>query len=228
MIRAFQLFMSQICTIYFRYLMVGECMNQSSPGELTDKCQNDSSQAERVYSPLTKQHYKNRFCALCNGVQDSVPWPVKAACRDVPNYSELHTSEDFFLEAWQSPFCALLAVPPEGSEARECSHDSSMVSECPADWADRSFISDCQRYRHPITVRGMGTYRNVFCAICNGVVLTRTLDSCDVMSRMLTTHFPYSAVYDYHLPANSNTSASDQCPEAQLFDTFQASIVSRE
>lgn len=204
--------------------MVDECNNgTSSPGH-SDSCKTPFVETVPVYSPETKYHYKNKFCALCNDVQDTVPWPVKATCQAVLNYSKLLTSEDFFLEAWQNPSCGLFAVPPEGSEARECSHDSRMVSECPADWPDPSDVTYCQKYIHPVSVHGDTTYRNVFCAKCNGIYLGRRLiNVCHPPFGGLDILTPYSQAQDSVFSGNHNLSTSDQCPNSQVFDIFRVS-----
>ncbi|BFZ06833.1 hypothetical protein BsWGS_09872 [Bradybaena similaris] len=127
------------------------------------------------------QIFINKYCALCHGIVDVVPWNIQVSCEGKKKLSTLHSARDVLLMFLSQPDCTLAYVPPSSHVARKCYSDPAMISRCnvTGSWSKRDSFYEraCHSFLTPKTVDNI-MYKNVFCYMCNHdeetqMVLTR-------------------------------------------------------
>lgn len=160
------------------YKMVTKCPLNFRDENLKEKCEQRTMKDNILNPPVSDRNfvftYRNKYCAECSNVFDYEPWLLRFVCysdmyADVDLYF-LETLEDFMNEIYEFPFCSLFNVKPSNKEIRQCNY-YGIVSECNVTgrWKEYNEFIDvaCQTYT-TIFELDIFTYRNVFCAICNG------------------------------------------------------------
>ncbi|WAR28893.1 hypothetical protein MAR_014597 [Mya arenaria] len=127
-----------------------------------------------VSSKTTRRIYYNSLCAECNEQKQAVPWQMI-----IPQMGPLTSYELAVMtnEDIDKAFPRRLYTPPEGEDwtSKEC---VSVVGSCNS--SNTTLQTLCKTYYAPIKRVSSHTrrpYKNVFCAMCNGLNEERLLDN---------------------------------------------------
>lgn len=178
-----------------------------------------------VYSPDTKLNYKNKYCALYNGVARYIPWELYLHCPLAPFAFATPFGEVIENDEIQNHFvCSVYWKPnnPSYVKGKVCPSYQSHVQNCPSTMVTESLETLCTNY-HKQLVRGKkSTYRNVFCMACNEhfTSLSTAKQTC-----MKPSHKPVT--YDFHSLVNLDVILSKakyavlgdraQCPKGSVY-----------
>ncbi|XP_072014797.1 uncharacterized protein [Amphiura filiformis] len=157
-----------------------------------------------VYGP-DGRHYKNRFCALCNGIDPSTlkAWTLKFDCYDDFNPLADDTSDkttvDIMLELLDQ--CTIDLVSPT-FDHRYCF--PTITYQCDDEFSDLEIVRACQSYSAPVQI-GNAMYKNPHCAACNNVDMSSSFQC--ILSNPLTVPaafgFPTVILFDFSPNGNS-------------------------
>ncbi|VVC30072.1 GPCR, family 2-like,Somatomedin B domain,GPCR, family 2, secretin-like [Cinara cedri] len=181
-----------------------------------------------VTSRLTGRVYRNRFCAVCNGdAADTVLSATKIVCDDLIDVdSELEHSKvldtlryNDTTGRWAVQYanytydCAIKTVLPAISAIRPCI--TGTVGTCHPKWPkDDNIRSDCEAYT-TVVYKGIETYKNPHCAMCNHVAV-QNLTCKGLLDLRAAPHlFSFSALFIVQPDARKCRGRSDK-----FFDPF--------
>lgn len=158
------------------FLMVANCPDGFTGPEKEPCLHPNSSELKHftpVFSKATKLHYRNEFCARCNGdFLTLIQWDLSLKCQKENTYFNFFT--EFVLNEQQDEQCSSTWDPPVSFPASPCYHDDYMISDCPPNGTQRSrqlnatdkWRTLCNNYYAPFF--GLeNIYKNVFCMMCN-------------------------------------------------------------
>ncbi|XP_077483075.1 uncharacterized protein LOC144093502 [Amblyomma americanum] len=140
--------------------MVTKCHSNWVDEEVKYKCDKSRRFKEVFYKiPVTSQRmvtYVNAFCALCN--------------YDLDETSNFWNSSGFTKETFQVELPHF--VEKKSSFLRPCSPSTPLIKACP-EGTSQEVARKCSAYFSPVSYNGSKpVYKNVFCALCNGVALS--------------------------------------------------------
>ena len=220
-----------------RYFVVDHCPAEEKNMTLREKCQsgNKSSIEDYIWvsHKLTGKIFENKYCALCNGVGESLPWNIRTTCKDVLAVS-LSETVDFIL----SNPCSIINEAPKMlmdvtnrfvchlPEITQCNEtgawekfDQNLDIACNALKQTFVFYYDVAR-----THQGR-VYKNVFCFICNIGESPPAL--CRERSKNRSVYASgFTALFDFKFltqPKKSNT-VKGGCNVDEVLDSFTVRI----
>ncbi|XP_078700843.1 uncharacterized protein LOC144927340 [Branchiostoma floridae x Branchiostoma belcheri] len=167
------------------YWMVADCPDHWTDDVIKDQCLkpvDPFNPSDLVYwmpvidtgfEPKTV-HYRNIFCAICNNVSlaDVILWETddNVKCFGLLNMSSSTPRGSLeYINITNSGDCfgtnrlALTPDPVPTSNPRRC-----LQADLSSDTCD---VAACRSYSNPVTI-GYGIYKNVHCALCEGLSLT--------------------------------------------------------
>ena len=155
--------------------MVSKCPESSDDYQTKSLCENPRINGNlSSIAPLTDfiTHYRNKYCARCNGVLDVdalLPWGLQLHCMQ---YFKL--GRENILQRLVRHRCNIFFKPPRNvRQPRECIQYSGTISYCNVTglWPSYNETIDlaCNAYVDVFNA----TYKNVFCFLCN------TNEGCD-------------------------------------------------
>ncbi|XP_067128461.1 uncharacterized protein [Centruroides vittatus] len=180
------------------YFAVSNCKRNWRDLETRRKCEIPNAEDPYTLIPVmsrrSKITYRNRYCASCNDDnRDLEFWKIGVTCSQSDTNSSYDFQNDLVydsrLRTWglrtpEQTFvrCNLNPVPPENTQhLRSCYSDT--ISTCPPNWKDGFIREKCESYTAVILAdHKTKKYRNVHCAICNGVGVM-DLDCLHLFSR---------------------------------------------
>lgn len=214
------------------YLIISKCPKDWNDDIIRYQCEHEDflAFATNIVNPpvvvgnmLNKTNYRNQACAICNGqlVTDLVKWDTSIACSQVLSEQNLESLKTQILV---DNTCNMVFVPPSGILLRPC--DWGIVSECnvTGDW--REYDPEVEKSCHAYTSVYKKTYRNVFCAICNGII--KLPMACEFT---LTNNEPvvlsFSAILDFssNLLTTTRQVSDIDCNSNEMFDTYSVSAL---
>ena len=149
--------------------MITKCDSEIQNQTLKELCENQNTD-ESILSliPVTvgTLTYRNRFCALCNGVSDLdmllYSWKVEFQCMTI-----LKLPDDNLLQTIKEKQCNIHYIKPVLVKVDECKIVPYVTSECnvTGKWEqyDPLIEAGCHAFIDPFNL----TYANVFCYLCN-------------------------------------------------------------
>ena len=154
------------------YWVVKKCPETTTNTTLIKKCKGRllSSMDDYIWvsDPFSNQIYKNKWCAECHGINETVEWRVGTECIDMLN-GDFDFNDESRLDR-----CNLIVIPPgnKDTEINLCNKPVISVGNKTGHWHhfNMSIVQACKALRQPFTVEhfvGKSVYRNVFCAMCN-------------------------------------------------------------
>ncbi|XP_067126375.1 uncharacterized protein [Centruroides vittatus] len=169
------------------YFAVSNCKKNWRDLETKRKCENPNAEDPYTLIPVASKRskitYRNRYCASCNEDKRDIEfWKIGVTCRqlsanlsyDFPNdlvYNSRLKTWGVLLPNQTFLRCKLVPVSPENTQnLRSCYSDT--ISTCFANWKDDSIKEKCESYTAIILARHRVKYRNVHCAVCNGINVT--------------------------------------------------------
>ncbi|XP_064599804.1 uncharacterized protein LOC135466312 [Liolophura sinensis] len=214
--------------------MVSKCPESPNLNEfIVTKCEYPDitrfAEATPVSDMATQITYVNEFCARCHGIKHFQIWSQNVSCRIEADLGMVRTREELWRLVMTDKTCAaeLQSVPPVGLELRVCYPF----------WIDKCNVTGrwiknlnpmaelfCGMYQHTVDHYGTSStgvsYRNVFCAICNGA----TLEVPDICARV-SPEFPpsVSVLLFFNPPENDVSPVTEnrlQCRAGYIYDPF--------
>ena len=177
------------------YFMIQECLSDAK-----NNCKNKTAAIWGsffpVYSRKTDKIYVNKYCAECDGDNESISWNVSVVCKI--DFEPI-VMNDLLLEVLDEGACEIFFIPPDGEGIEKFSCHKSLVNTCniTGKWKkDEPVIRKaCEMVIAPVSddyVEGI-KYANVFCKLCNGKA-----------------HGPFRTcpLYEHHQPREPETSFS--------------------
>lgn len=165
----FTIGIAQKTACIYNYFVVDRCPSLAGTDpELVWRCEHPMAN-DTVFVDSRKIFFRNRYCALCHGVNSSelTPYIIFAPCLDnSPN-------EDTF--CGQKPFKIDGNYPPV---PRSCVDDSAIVSQCDSRLADRISQLLCSSESEQRMMVNGTIYRNAECAMCNGLLVDNYKAKC--------------------------------------------------
>lgn len=207
--------------------------NYNGPKSIQRMCEQTTKNWSDPFSnvPVTNKNnfmtYKSIYCAICNGqnVTELTVWQVLVDCSSLSEYMDDCTdNKDFILEnmeyidekglwglwardsksGWKFKQLRLnYKVPPEIEDyVHKCRPD--LISRCPTTWKNERIKRLCQVYMAAVYFNNTG-FRNVHCAICNGVANFTNL-SCQGLapSEFNTMRMSFGVLLDVSLNDGEN------------------------
>ncbi|XP_078620802.1 uncharacterized protein LOC144887441 [Branchiostoma floridae x Branchiostoma japonicum] len=221
------------------YWMVVDCPDEWTDGVTRDKCLKQVDPfdpSELVYrmpvEDASKIPYRNIFCAICNNVSltETIPWESQVECtgmldlspqipRGSQEYNSIIESSDTYCFGTKT----IAFVPLDTLHARLCFHVDILEESCD--------ISSCMSYSYPIGI-GYKIYRNVHCALCEGLSLTATANlrcasalgntedrnDCNLLNNC-PSRFSLTNLFNFN-SYGSGGNSPNQCPSDTLYDPF--------
>ena len=157
------------------YWMVSKCRRPVKDRRIKEMCENppnDEDSFESVYPILsteTEYFYKNRFCAICDGIDPASiidsHWTVDVSCGDF-----ISVATDNLLKKLKKENCTIISVPPDKENMiydNICYLPPFQISQCnvTGKWSkyDKDVELACRSYTDPFN----STYKNYHCYVCN-------------------------------------------------------------
>ncbi|XP_064613300.1 uncharacterized protein LOC135477076 [Liolophura sinensis] len=205
--------------------MVSSCLPDADP-ITAEKCErldiNDQDQATPVSVLETQITYRNIFCAKCHNVPDAQAWRHHVACKTDNTLNTAKSKADLWRRVLADEECKVESYPPDGVTLRECYH--SEVDRC-GENPDPVIENLCVSFKNTVDYYGESsfytTYRNIFCAVCNGERLNKSM-SCSRVEPVLVPP-PLTVLLDFNpKPEQPLTTWKEiiMCEKGQAFDPF--------
>ncbi|XP_054718269.1 uncharacterized protein LOC129227697 isoform X2 [Uloborus diversus] len=214
--------------------------------EQTSKNWSDPFNNIPVTNPYSQKTYKSLFCALCNSenVTDLTMWQVMMDCSSLNDYMQMCTeNRDFVLNNmvyisekglwglwswdsksdWKFRYLPIhFHVPPGLKDVvKHCR--PNLISDCPTSWQDSRTRKLCKSYMGAIYINEEA-YRNVHCAICNGVEDLSNLschDSINATRLFKSPTMSFGLLLDIDLRHGDAVGNVDKtCGEEEVYDPF--------
>ena len=219
------------------YFVVDHCPAEEKNTTLREKCQsrNKSSIEDYVWvsDKLTGKIFENKYCALCNGVGESLPWNIRTTCKDILAVS-LSETVDFIL----SNPCSIINEAPKMlmdvtnrfvcllPEITQCNETGAWEKyDQNLDIACNALMQTVVSYSDVDHTRRGRVYKNVFCFICNIGESPPAL--CQKRSKSRSVYpSGFTALFDFKFltqPKESNT-VKGVCDVDEILDSFTVRI----
>ncbi|XP_064462120.1 uncharacterized protein LOC135372439 [Ornithodoros turicata] len=147
-----------------RFYFVTGCRKSWPQDEVRDGCENQARYKDAFYeTPVTSVNgvtYYNGFCALCNYDMENVTfWNVSCASYDNETCSEGERPVQVVLPG--------VVLDNYSTHRHPCNGHVHFIESC--DHAvNADVVRRCQTYFAPVQSYLGATYKNVYCALCNG------------------------------------------------------------
>lgn len=198
----------------------------------------DYEQATPVTDPGTGLVYRNSFCAQCFGVQSYKVWTYSIKCEVGSSVEGARSKSELWELVLNDTKCTVKNSPPSGTSVkpRDCILETKRKCNETGLWEKYNKITEdlCRSYYNPVEYYDDKiTYRNVFCAMCNGAAVDRKKQCIFIphsairpRPRVRFTQ-PLSVLIDFNAepPADDATpySTESRCPAGQVFNPLTVS-----
>ncbi|KAL9971189.1 hypothetical protein ACROYT_G023684 [Oculina patagonica] len=187
-----------------------------------DEDQNDLLRNLPVFDEDSEEHYRNVFCAKCNGAVNTAFWKLRFDCS--------RNNRSFNAETFNLGNEKILLPNPEN-----CLIDKLPQAHChyisPNSKKNGSYCqTECLRYAFPVCSQNI-RFRNPQCALCNGFKLNDQDSGCEFddygTTPSLTILFDFTStskyivhVKDWKNDVFKNTEKEFSCQTDEVFDPF--------
>ncbi|KAL9971187.1 hypothetical protein ACROYT_G023680 [Oculina patagonica] len=199
-----------------------------------DEDQNDLLRNLPVFDEDSDVHYRNIFCARCNGAVKTAFWKLRFDCNSSGSFNLKSFSLGNDKILLPSPENCLIDKLPGAGEL------PSQLKKCIPRFQDCHNISpekngyycqtECLRYAFPVCSQNI-RFRNPQCALCNGFKLNDLERRCEMDDHgaisSLTILFDFSSTSKYTVQVKDwknyvikNTEKEFSCQTDEIFDPF--------
>lgn len=186
-----------------------------------------------AYSNNSVEIFRNKFCALCNGVdeKDILFFYSEISCANKDNLLTQITSEhDLVQLIFANEECDLqYGIQDERVKMKGCKY---FITRCnvTASWKEYDIRLDlaCNLYESKFRHNNY-VFRNIFCALCNGI--TPQLVTCPIHNILATDIFSFSGLLNLDFDqgfsttylAQNRDNQGSSCGRNQLYDALTVS-----
>ena len=201
------------------HLMVIQCPDFYNVTSIKTYCEQPSNTdwADVVPHFHSEISFRNIHCAQCHGYNDTRSWPTSITCSSFDNSLQQATSLlELFNATMKSKACRIQFTQPS-LDMRSCNaRHGGVIASCniTGQWQfyDERIVKACSMFSHVVN----GTYKNIFCYLCNTrlhwrfvLELRGSSRSQQPMSASLT------ALIDFSNTLEAHTSRSSQATDLQ-------------
>lgn len=151
-----------------KYAIVSKCPKGGDTNLLHLCTKSRSIEHGLLYPPVTSTTYlltfKNKFCALCNGIKQFIPWKLNFTCDIKFNFT---TTVNEIVTTAIKHQCSISYIPGQSlsNKVKPCKK-SFLINKCnvTGTWEqyNRNVEYACGKLNNPFP-----PYRNIFCYMCN-------------------------------------------------------------
>ena len=224
-----------IHSLHFSFAVWNTCPQNWTERDVTQKCQDDDQsdflRNLPVFDKDSHVHYRNIFCARCNGAVNTSFWKLQFNCDKWMNV----TTFNFGTDMVQIPQNCWIVKFRSGPHQLQ-----SQLKKCIPRFQDCQSITrknngsycqtECLRYAFPVCSKNI-RYRNPQCALCNGIKLDAMDRKCEFddhgITPTLTILFDFSSTSKYSVLVNDyreyvfkRTEKEYSCRPDEAFDPY--------
>lgn len=151
--------------------MIARCGSSITDSYTRDLCEKPGMHGiieTLVPVKVANEHYRNKFCAFCNGVPVSAgfhAWKIEITCKD-PLFQEIYDRN--LLAILEEKRCNIFYKLQDGERYPEqCRAHSYTISQCNVTGLWPVYNSTVERGCHSFMDAFNNTYRNYYCYLCN-------------------------------------------------------------
>ena len=210
------------------YWMVDKCDPENSDITSRNLCETPASVLEAIIpvtEPASGVHYKNKFCAYCNGVENTlslIEWKFQ-----ISSGVSLSFPIANFLAFLRKTKGNIFYKPPEYLSVQQCEPSPSYTIETCNEtglWStfDNGLETACRSFLDPFNY----TYKNYFCFLCNSPETIETGLLCAANSTVPSrTIAPlYSSIVNPHNIEHEQSNDRLHCGNDQFKDEITVSV----
>ncbi|KAK3589772.1 hypothetical protein CHS0354_021104 [Potamilus streckersoni] len=213
------------------FLIVNKCPSNWNDSPVSKMCETPrlDNFMEQVYvtDNKTNVHFRNTYCALCNSVTDYLFWKPELMCKEdfhPDNASKTPSTRD----------CAFRFLPPWPNVTYRACNQYGIIDACRKanNSANMSVVSKCSNGGYAVVYGGMDAYKNIHCALCNGV--DENILQCDPI-KLGSSTFEFKkdkeSLYSYRLLVDLDIAVGkrdgdfieykSRCSADELYDPFE-------
>ena len=214
-----------------RTQLISKCSQTYNDIDVIQRCESSSLDTLETYiivsHKLTKDAYKNIYCARCNYIADKevIAWIIKLECEQgafVPN-----SLSTIVTEMRQSNHCNMIFTPPSGFEFAPC---KDVISKCNVTglWQNKDTLIEkaCDAYTSEFRHKEQ-RFKNEFCFVCNSD--DSLAHECPRLSSSVVHFYPlisFAALLDFK-ETTREAVKREICPETQIFDHYKVCLLLR-
>ena len=213
------------------YWLVTKCSKQTLTESEIALCENPEHAGTidgivPVSDPWSASHYRNKYCAFCNGVGKNAPlikWKLQ-----IYNDHYLAIPNENLLAAIQEEKGNIIFIPPSYLVIERCSMPPYYISECniTGRWLayDEKIELACHAFIDPFNQ----TYQNYFCYLCNTADYEELELSSNLTCHPFAPHFtgfspPFFALLDISVVTGEEEADELVCESDQFMDDEKVS-----
>ena len=215
---------------YMYYRIVDNCENAEYSEEKTLCGEGNHTTLGEVVWVSHKANgkiFKNRFCALCNNIDESelIPWNIQTSCN-----AELFQTFDKMVEVLMSDRCEIIVKVPEEIQHLVAIYEFHCVkigySRCneTGKWRDYDdvIVDACEIFDWPFIDWPVQVHKNVFCLACNVNDSTKipTVYNSDASVRVVYPRFVILLAYDVQSLERGVKMADKACGSGEIMDKY--------
>ncbi|MEW8547974.1 MAG: hypothetical protein AB2693_31085, partial [Candidatus Thiodiazotropha sp.] len=165
-------------------------------------------------------HYRNKYCAICNGVEAWFSWTVELWSDVV-----LPISNDGFLTLVENARANLFYRPPSRYDTQPCLKQTYDISECNVTGLWSAYNESVEMACNAFVDVFNNTYKNYFCYVCNtNKPLVKEDMDCTFISDFPNVWFPpFHAILNPALlspPDEKLNCKYDEFPDEKMVSVF--------
>lgn len=184
-------------------------------------------------SKVTKEIYRNRFCAYCNGLTDNDIEFFKPTlnCHHLPAFEDVSEDHKLINALFSDPRYMDCDIAFSPNSAIKLSYCRNSIDSCNTTglWTNYSSVVEtaCLSYRSLIQY-GKKNYQNIFCVICNGFYEKAFQTYCYIPDNFVGPPKPFAFSGIIYLEGGQMTEEAkltsiENCSLQQLFDKQKVS-----
>ncbi|KAL3853884.1 hypothetical protein ACJMK2_013183 [Sinanodonta woodiana] len=212
------------------FLIVNKCPSNWNDTHVSKMCETPrlDNLLERVYvaDNQTGVHFRNIYCALCNSVTDYLFWKVELLCKE-----DFHPDNASLMSGKGG--CSFHFLPPGQNFTYRSCNQIDIIDTCREanNSANKTVLSMCTNAGYAVVYGGMDAYKNIHCALCNGV--EENILQCEPIKygfSMLKLKDDKENLYSYRLLVDLDIAVGWRdgdiidyglrCPADQIYDPF--------
>ena len=199
--------------------MISKCLANWPSDKLRTKCENVPSKFSyplEDYIPVVAakgETYRNKHCALCNGVKNYTAWDFKVSTYIIPPAEfDLKSKLKFIVENGGS-----VVIKPKPNQPRRFCFGRNLIDNCGSLPDDKACVEG------PVEVVVVDEFASLYfknsaCATCNGFHNVSSFIFTKIQAGGMAV--PFSIVFDLKTKASGILKIISRCPTRTVYDPF--------